>query len=403
MKNLTKKRGLFAAAAALLVVTVMLGITWCSNDIGSKPDEFTPPAGKGAVMLSFNKDVSRKTIMPGPGSISSIDDFDEFQITFTPAAPTATGTLWDERVDKANLHDAIILDPGTYTLTIVGYIDYDQLLSIPTNTPDLRAEAQTSEPVSVTIAAGTIAHKTVVLRLIMNGTDEGTFRYTLDDDLITPADITSATMTLTPIKNGDTVAPISIKSEFDNTPRPIMLKTGIYDIKFELTVGGDTVTFTHVVHIYKDMISDYTFKIGLNYFNAVFQFGSNEITFNDSDMCPVIEYSTDGTNFTAVPILSPIASPFSRNTVITFRVNPTTDYTANSFEWYCLDNTALTNTSYPPYCTISSNTTTCTIDTTRPAYPTNNPFSAARFYNLTVVGLKGGQKYATIVEYSVTP
>jgi len=386
MKNLTKKRGLFAAAAALLVVTTMLVTTWCSNDIGGKTDEFTPPAGKGAILLNFNKDISR-TITPGTGSISDIDDFDEFQFTFTPVAPTP-GTAWSERVLAANLKAPIILDPGTYELTIIGYIDYD-----PTGSHDIQAEATNPEPVPVEIKAGKIAHETVVLKLIIDGTDNGTFAYTLDKTHILPSDITSATMTLTRITGGGTVAPVDIKDEFDDLEHTITtVATGIYYVEFVLTVGGDTVTFTHVVHIYKGKKSSYTFSIGLNYFNAIYQFGNNEITFDDTDKSPEIQYSTDnGNTFTDVSGVISV----TRGTVIIFKIKNTTGYTANSFEWYCLSNSPLTTTS--------NATTTCTINTTPDTYPTVNPYASARDYNLTVVGVVSGIKYATVVSFKVTP
>jgi len=379
MKNLTKKRGFFAAAAALLVVTVMLGITWCSNDIGGKPDEFTPPAGKGAVRLSFNDEVAR-TISPGASGITSIDDFTQFQFIFEP---NGSGTKWDHIVAKTDVNDPIILDPGTYDLTVIGYI-LESSIQV--------AVAGNASPVPVTIAPGKVIHETIMLRLLIDGSADGFFKYTLEESDFETGDITAATMTFTQITGGAAVAPVDIIDKFDDAPHTITLKIGIYYVKFELHVGGDTVTFTHVVHIYKGMTSTYVFSIGLNYFNAIHQFQGGNLDFDDDDYIPEISYVITHESIAGSPTQYTEGDTITliRGDEIVFTASNSA-VTYSSFEWYCLSGSSLGSTN------------TCTINTTAAGYPaTYNLYSSERNYDLTVIGVADGIKYAIVVKFEVT-
>jgi len=379
MKNLTKKRGIFVAAAALLVVTTMLVTTWCSNDIGGKADEFTPPAGKGAVRLSFNEDVAR-TISPGASGITSVGDFTQFQFIFEP---NGSGTKWDHVVAKTAVNDPIILDPGIYDLTVIGYIEESSVQV---------AVAGNATPVPVTIAAGKVVHENIMLRLLVDGSGDGIFEYTLEESDFITGDIISATMTFTQITGGAAVTPVNIKDEFDDTPHQKTLKIGIYYVKFELHVGGDTVTFTHVVHIYKGLTSSYIFSIGLNYFNAIHQFQSGDLDFDDEDYIPEISYVITRASVTgsSTQYTTGTTITLERGDVIVFTAS-NSDVVYDSYEWYCLSSSSLFNTN------------TCIINTTAAGYPsTYNLYSSERNYDLTVIGIHDGIKYATVVKFEVT-
>jgi len=395
MRTFTKKRGLFAAAATLLIVTVMLVTTWCSNDIGDEyTDNFTLPDGKGAVRLSFNDNVTR-TIMPGTTTVS-LGDFKLFKFIFEP---NGSGTKLEHLVlvGTDSLTAAIVLDPGVYALTVIAY-DTSVTSPDPTAASDWDAVAGNVVPVPVTILAGKIAHEKVELRLLTDGTVDGIFQYTLfnktnNASYIDPDDIESAFMRFSPITmGGSSGIEINISDKFDNLPHTYnAIKTGIYYVEFEIEVESETVYFMHVVHIMNNnYTSAYEFKIGIDYFNAVYKFGSNELTFDDSDRSPVIKYSiNNGTNFSVIPV--PLSIP--RGKTIIFKVEDPVGYVydAGDFEWYCLSSTPTTSTTF-------------TIDTTPAGYgEAVNPFSSARDYNLTVVGVVSNVKYATIVKFSVTP
>jgi len=395
MTTFTKKRGFFTVSAALLIIVAMLGITWCNNDISNENnvDDFTPPPGKGAVRLNFNDKIAR-TILPGD-TLTALNQFDSFTFKF---AANGSGTSIDiENIVFSELTNPIILDPDTYDLTVIGYIDVSA-----TSTPDLKEMAKNATAVSVLIEAGKVKSEKVVIRLINepDGIAEGTFVYTLDDTYIEPDDITTATLTITAITaNGSTLAPINIKAGFTGTPQtPITLFTGIYYVNFYLKVGGDEVTFRYVVHIYEGKTSNYVFTIGLNYFNAIYQFDSEDIIF-EKDSSPSIVYGINSAPVTT-SYTSGVSISLTRGNKITFTVKNATDYTANSFEWYCIGNTELVTDDY---CTISSDKKTCALVTAPAIHPAINPYASARDYYLTVVGSIDGTKYATVVEFSVSP
>ncbi|WP_461246176.1 hypothetical protein [Treponema sp. R6D11] len=281
----------------------------------------------------------------------------------------------------------IILDPGVYDLTVVGYISDGGGGTV--------AVASNVLPVTVAIDAGKIAHKAIELRLLTDGSDDGTFTYTLDNTNITTADITTANMTITPISaNGTGVQTISIKSQFGSGDT-ITLKNGIYSIEFTLQVGGDTVTFMHIVHIYIGLDSSYIFSIGLNYFNAIYQSGSGDITFSASDKNPTIEYcinpDPNPSNNTYISYTEGTIISLNRGDKIEFTITNSSIYTAGSFAWYCLSSTSRTSNA------------TYTINTTLATYPAVNEFSSARDYNLTVTGVVNGENFYTLVKFSVTP
>lgn len=401
MKNFTKKRGFFTAAAALLAVAAMFVTTWCSNGIGgNNADDFTPPEGKGAIKLSFNNEIARATIMPDATGLD-LTDMDVFRFTFAPDSSNSNaGTSpWDYEVAKTALENEIVLDPGDYLLTVTGY----KIENVGV-TDDRIPTIRNATPIPVTLERGKLAHKAVVLGYIVDGSGEGYFKYTLTlNGGITTSDIITATMTLNPITGNGTATIVNqpIKGDFGSGQKTLQLKTGIYTVKFYLEVGGDEVTFMHILHIYEEQYSIYAFSIGLDYFNAVYQFQPGELTADDTDKNPTILYSiSGGASNVTYDEDAPNISPITRGQSITFTVDNASDY--DSFDWYCLGSSPLTTVS--GVTTVSGGT--CIINTTATTPPTAyNQFSSARDYSLTVVGTAkaNGLQYATVVKFSVTP
>jgi len=401
MKTFTKKRGFFAATAALLIVTAMLVTTWCSNDIGDSneyTDNFTPPAGKGAVRLSFNKNIVR-TILPDD---ADVDIFNEFEFQFTPTSSlggSPTGSSVSKILAKGNETDPIILDPGFYDLIVVAKIKVNNIM-------EPAAENETA--VSVEIKAGKITNEAIVLKAHDPATGKtGTFSYTLTGLVASDfATADTATITLTPIGSlGSNIGPLPVKSQFNGSTQSIpSIDTGFYYVDFTLKVATDIVTFRHVVHIYPNMISHYDFTVSLNYFNAVFKLEDGDITFTPiTDKDIVIHYDINDTHADANPSPTPFdeydGTPIvlHRGDKIVFTVNNSALFTANSFEWYCLSDTPLPTTN---------NTINCTINTAAAAPSASyNPFSTAKYYTLSVVGelIEDHKQYATVVEFSVIP
>jgi len=361
MKNLTKKRGFLAASAALLIVTVMLGITWCSNDIGS--GEFTPPTGKGAVKLTFNQKIAR-TILPEDAQLS---DLEEFVFQFTP---TSGGTVkFVPNLDSDTIYDPIILDPGTYDLEVIAYIG--------------TTEVATGSATGITITPAKITSATIALKPYDQATGSGTFKYQIISS-IDENDVVTATMNLTVISltgSNQTVDLLDIEGDNtnvsawnDSTNHNLTVDAGDYYLDFVVKViTGDIVTFRHIVHIYHNLTSSYVFTINPDYFNAVFQLISTDLTYeHPDDVLPVLEYDSN---------------TLTEGATVTVRkgdsVTITVSNTFASYEWYSQDDTSLSASS------------SYTVNTA------SGKFNEKKTYLLTVVGVTATKKYYTYIYIKV--
>ena len=385
MRTFTRKRGLFAAAATLLIVTVMLVTTWCTNDIGDGggyTDDFILPPGKGGIRINFNKDIARTIIPDG----ADVNIFDQFLFSFTPTSGVITPI--NKTVPKAKLYDVIVLDTGTYDLSVIAYIaDLSQVMQ-PAAVTDAAAG------ISVTISAGTTINKTIELKVYEpDGTKDGIFSYTLTlvAPLITFSPTDTATMVLTKIGETNATETKNIKTEFDGNPKKFNIASGYYYLDFILKVNGDTVNFRHVVHIYQGMTSSYTFNISMNYFGAGFQLNNGNIIYDPlDDHKPELEYIIVGDVGSATPVLDKGTIPFQRGHDLSLTVTNdlTEGYIADEYEWYCLSNESLGVSS---------------IFVMRATNP-SDPFYYSRDYSLMVLGTTAdGKKHASTIIITVAP
>jgi len=364
MKNLTRKSGLFAAAAVLLV-TAMLVTTGCSSDIG-KTDEFTPPEGKGAVKLDFNKKIAR-TILPD--EITDISYFDEFDFVFTATSVGATSKDKlgiDPANGSDNLYTPIVLDPGTYTLTVIAYKD-----SVP---------LAKNDPEPVTITPATVTGATIVLKPMDQATEtgNGTFKYKITSTILN-TNLTSALLSLTPIYEGAAQSNIDISAYWNGAFQNLVVKAGDYYLDFEVKVKtGETVTFRHIAHIYQGMTSTYEFTINPDYFNAYFTLVSTDITYsNIDDNLPSL--TAGGT-----PVNEGDTVVVELGDTVTIAVTNGTACGFTSYEWYTQN--LLSKGSAASY----------VVDTTTAA------FLDKKTYLLTVVGVvSADKKYYTYINIKV--
>jgi len=367
MKNLTKKRGFLAASAALLIVLAMLGITWCSNDIGS--GEFTPPEGKGAVKLTFNQKIAR-TILPDGATLSALEKFD-FQFT-----PTSGGTA--KLLEQLNystspgtlgtILEPIILDPGTYDLEVIAYIS--------------NTEVATGSAAGIIITPAKTTSATIALKPYDQATGSGTFNYQIISTIL-ESDVDSATMNLTNISTVTLVSSVdlidsigngtnSVWNDGDNHNLPV--DSGDYYLDFVVKViTGETVKFRHIVHIYHNLTSSYVFTIEPDYFNAVFQLISSDLSYvHPDDVLPVLEYDS---------------TALTEGETVTVRkgdsVTITVSNTFASYEWYSQDDTSLSASS------------SYTVNTA------SGKFNEKKTYLLTVVGVTDTKKYYTYIYIKV--
>jgi len=369
MKTFTKKRGIFVAAAALLMVTAMLVTTWCSNDIsnGNYADEYTPPPGKGAVRLSFNNEIDR-TILPDNATLAT---FTKFDFVFTANGGGATDYT-ESNIVPANLYNAIALDPGNYNLKVIAYIG--------------TAPAATNDPVvAVVITAAKITSATIQLKPYDQtvGTGNGTFKYKINSSIVA-TDLTSAVMNLTKIGTaGTNQSDINISSAWnDGDDHNLSVKAGDYYLDFVIIVkSGETVTFRHIVHIYQNMTSSYEFTINPDYFNAVFKLISTDLTYeHPQDKLPVL--SADGGSNELAEGEEVVVN---QGSTVTITVTNGTDFA--SYEWYSQDATALQSGTTASYVVNAG---------------AGQAFNAKKTYLLTVVGVtSGGEKYYTFIKIKV--
>jgi len=283
MKNSTGKRGFFAAAAVLLILTAILVTTGCGNGLsagggsGGDAENFTPPPGKGAISLNFNREVAR-SILP---EATDIDDFTTFDFVFTSVTGGTSKTESD--IEPDDLENPITLDPGVYTLTVLAYIDSN-------------LAAKNDPAVGVTIIAGKTARQTITLRPLNEESGEGYFKYTISSTGYSADDIISAVMAFTKITGTTTQGNEDLISVWNVvTPKIVTVAAGDWYVDITVkTKSGDTVTFRHVLHIYHYMTSIYDFTIEPDYFNAAFKLLSGDLTYEHvEDIKPVL---SDGTN-----------------------------------------------------------------------------------------------------------
>jgi len=367
MKNFSKKCGFLAAAAALLAITAMLVTTGCGNDMGGLGynDEFTPPPGKGAVRLSFNEKLAR-TILPDEADFDSLTSFD-----FLFTARGGSSILKDELgIDPSNVKNPIVLDPGDYDLTVIGYVGSD---AVAKNTP---AE-------QITINAAKVTKATIVLKPNDQSTEtgNGTFKYKITSDII-KADVTSAVIKLTKIFQGGTQPDVNVLSVWnDASPSSLAVKAGDYYL--DLVVETTSIfTFRHVIHIYESMISSYTFSINSGYFDAVFEL--EELTYEHPDDRSPVLFSGSGASKTTYAKGEEVT--VSQGDSLVIEITDASDL-FSSYQWYLQSDS--------PLSTASSFTVNAS---------TGNTFYAIKRYYLVVEGVSNidGKTYYTFIDIIVS-
>jgi hypothetical protein len=399
MRTSTRKHGIVAVAAALLVGAIMLVTTGCAGDTstGITGSDFILPEGKGAIQFSFAPKVARSiTVDVG----TNIDFFTDFTFTFTPAV-VGVGTLKTVAHEEKSYFDdnPIVLDPGTYNLTVIAYIDKNLTIhgGDGLGPVDYVEAAGTKAAIEVVAKAGHIDTQTVILNPLVDSTKTGTFEYTIDNSLIEDADITTATIAITPIGTGTTIVPKDIKALFEpDVPAAVnhtdseTLISGYYYVDFEIKPksNAETVTFRYILHVYQNMTSSFTFTIGVSYFNAYFK--SSSMTLEPGDLKPELDAEID--SVAAGSLADGGSITVIRGEVLTLTVTNggTSDNDYQSYQWYCLDTTSLGATDV------------LELDTNDP--PFDKDTSSARDYLVTVIGVTSdGKPHSSSIKVTVEP
>ncbi|MDR0643736.1 MAG: hypothetical protein LBG05_02315, partial [Treponema sp.] len=219
------------AILAILTICGLVGVLLgCSNPLGNPQDD----AATGTVLVQVAAvgaaDASARTVGP------SAADFAEYRLVFAQDTTVIAEVMTQDENGKA-----FDLKPGTWTLTVTGYIDVDG-----------EKKAAVSGTSAVTIAAGRTVSATVSLSQSVTDT-YGTFDYSaIDFSAVEAETLTGATLTIRPSDPNSGVVTIDLFNE--NNSGALELPAGIYTALVELTSGRSiTISgFNYALNAYRE-------------------------------------------------------------------------------------------------------------------------------------------------------
>jgi len=372
MKTMMKKGGIYAACAAVLVVMAAAAVVLSCPTPGSPGkvlaivDEkgYQPPLGMGAVKLNLaNTTRTVRSIVPG----TTLASFDHFSVQFTAAGNGAQSDTSHTSVVYSALEGPYDLAPGIYDIEVIGYM-----------TAAATGDAAAGSVTGVTVVANSVSNTATILLESYDpataaATDTGTFTYTISNSV---TGLTGATMKFTKI-TGAGSAPLDVDLMSGWNGSVLAFPAGYYYVDFILNVGSATRTFRHILHIYKNQTSSFSYTFDDSYFT--FAKITLDVDFDPIvDPKPELEKSTNtGTTLTDGETVTLSFNAVGGNPEL-LNIVVTNDDDYDTIEWFLNKNgtTALTTTQG-----VSSDNKTLSINTA------NAPFNAQGLYQLTVVGI----------------
>jgi len=247
----------------LFIFLFSLFICSCCGPFGAKNSTVdNPPPGMGTFSLALS---SPRTIRP---TTPALNHFNKLELRFLAEGGGAASH--NEIIDPYNgvsQLPSVYLKPGDYSLTVNAYKG------------TALAARGTLDPI-ISITEGQLTSDTVTLKtLLTEGT--GTFSW---DITVVPTPVTSATMTITPLRGGGTEvpeAPLTITGTRAIGSRT--LNSGPYNVTFTFTAGGQQLAWYEYVHVYSTLDSKFTKEFTLAYFNSTnytvtFKHNDNDVT-----------------------------------------------------------------------------------------------------------------------------
>ena len=251
----TKKCGVYAALAAVLLITAMLVIT-CTEPLTpggitvpqkGEREVFVPPPGKGYIIVNLPTEAGR-TILPAAPTIESykveivnrVTTGNSYDETDTTAAPDY------DNFGTGN-KEIFVVDNGTYDVTVFGLTDTNVIVA-----------AGESGTAGVQVSSG-VGAVTITLKEIVKSGQNGTLVYTPSLPTgFTTANPTAGTATATAEVYPDGAS--TTLTSGNNT-----LESGYYWVKVVLSKAKyETVTHTQIVHIYAGQISTWAPTLTMN-------------------------------------------------------------------------------------------------------------------------------------------
>jgi transcription antitermination factor NusG len=382
MKTMMKKCGVILACAAALFMVVAL-VIGCPQP-GSVAPAYQPSAGMGAVQFNFNLSrAARSTFIPDVSDIVVA----VYEVSITPTPSQYISGTFD--ILAADMGVPIELDPDTYDLTIVAFIDLAK---------DQPVASVVGE--ELIVDPGEVADATITLKVI-DPTDpelsgDGTFSWKITDFHLVQPNVTKATMDLTRIGTIGDVDPDGFPVDLldnDNLESSAPVLSGYYYVDFELENDVENITrsFRHILHIYTSMTTTFTYAFTEDHFIKVVGTGAKfAIDIDDIEDIPLELIDSDDAAVIEgqkITLMCGYDDPLDIDDVDAEEETITVDNASayDSIQWFI--GTTLLGTTEG----VSADGTEITIVAGEGA------FIDPRMYELTVVGIKGGVPYYTYI------
>lgn len=286
----TKKCGVYAALAAVLLISAVL-ITNCVDPLNglSVPKEeqprFTPPPGKGYIVLNFGESGSSsgRTIRPDTAvlfpNIGSFDKFD-LEITDTNSSHASPTNILLQNKDIAEIEGPFTLDASDYDIEVWAYKTTHGAKATAVAYGAAMAE-------SISGAGNTVA---IVLAEIANNYNTGgvgTFTLNLTNDTSSSA-ATGATMSVIPLTAGGTTITAESLTIGTLAYTNANMVPGYYRVEVTLSRTGGLSTITReILHIYQGMTSTWTATlppVNANVYTITYEFNHSSVTGLQNDI-----------------------------------------------------------------------------------------------------------------------
>jgi len=291
MRTMIKKCGVYATFAAVLLVMAVL-VTGCPESVPGTSG-YQPPAGMGSVQLIFDENIARATILPDTATIAS---FQEFVLTFTAVSPGTGVTPAPITRTYATRNNAIDLVPGEYDLEVVAYLIASDATSA--------AAVWSSDPSTpLDISSGNTTTLTITLKPYdpATSTGTGTFAWAITNS-ITGTLESGSKISLMTLAGGTTITGWT-DVDLENAGTSITNATGVtipsnyYYVDITLKVNGVTRNFRHVLHIYQNMKSTFSYAFTNDHIGVTLITFTPTINYtHPTDTPPTITTSTTSVN-----------------------------------------------------------------------------------------------------------
>jgi hypothetical protein len=265
----------------LLLLAVLLVVTGCRNIFEApKPEKLMHDIGH--FLLMINGFDPQRTIMPSDADISS--NVALYILEFSENNTNADLVVIER--NSVDLFDPIELKVGTWNLSVTAYLDEE------------RTRFSQGTLTGIIINTGETVTRTVTFTLpAITGGGTGTFSWNINY----PENVIRANMTITPFDETDgTLSRILYfvgGTPLTNKESSLTLDTGYYHVVFKLLSEQRNTERSDILHIYQDMVSNFTFTFPESHFSDTTIFVTNNADDGTGSLRQAIaDASNEGSN-----------------------------------------------------------------------------------------------------------